>query len=246
MACGAHGTKVAATAAVVLLFALPPAAEAASLAGIVGGVQQLVAEAGPLGPAVFVAAYVAASVLLIPASLLTVLAGAAFGPVLGTAVVSVSSTLGAAAAFGVGRYLARPAVQARIQGNARFAAVDRAIASRGASIVLLLRLSPLFPFSLLNYALSLTAIRFPEYVLASWAGMLPGTVAYVALGGAAAAAAQSAAGEGPGALQLALYVAGAAATLGVTKVVSDAASKALAEAEAQTGTEADDGPPPSD
>lgn len=166
----------------------------------------------------------------VPGSVLTLTAGFLFGPLLGTAVVSAASTAGAAAAFLIGRYLARPAVERRIAGNARFAAVDAAIGAQGAKIVLLLRLSPLFPFTLLNYALSLTKIEFAPYVLASWAGMLPGTVAYVALGGAGKAAAETAAGGGAGPLQLALYAVGAGATLWATALISKAASKALEEA----------------
>ncbi len=98
--------------------------------------------------------------------------------------------------------------------------------------MLLLRLSPLFPFNLLNYALGITSIGFVEYVVASWAGMLPGTFAYVFLGGAGRAAADAATGSLQPA-QLALYAIGAAATLAVTKLAADAASKALQEQQEQ-------------
>lgn len=216
----------------LLLAAAPQPAHALELADAVSGLQDLIANAGAAGPALFVAAYVAATVLFIPGSLLTVAAGFLYGPLLGTALVSVASTCGAAAAFLVGRYLARPAIERRLAGNARFAAVDAALAREGPRIVLLLRLSPLFPFSLLNYGLSLTGVRFWPYVLSSWAGMLPGTVAYVALGGAGKAAAETAAGGGAGAVALALYAVGAGATLWATKLISQAAGNALAEAEA--------------
>ena len=227
---------LAAALAGMALLAQPLPAHALSLQEAATGVQDLVANAGPLGPVVFVLAYVTATVLLVPASLLTVAAGALFGPALGTAVVSLASTTGAACAFLVGRYLARPTVQARISRNPRFAAVDGAVAHQGARIVLLLRLSPLFPFNLLNYGLSLTAIEFWPYVGASWVGMLPGTVAYVALGGAAKAAAETASGGGLSPLQLGLYVVGVGATLWVTKIISSAASKALAEASEEAGS----------
>lgn len=228
----------AATAALLALLAAAPAPAAAfSLQDAVGGLEQLVQQAGILGPLVFVGAYILATVVLVPASLLTLAAGFLFGPVLGTAVVSVASTGGAAAAFLVGRYLARPAVEKRIEGNARFAAVDAAIGREGAKIVLLLRLSPLFPFTLLNYALSLTKIEFAPYVLSSWLGMLPGTVAYVAIGGAGKAAAETAAGGGAGPLQLVLYAVGAGATLWATALISKAASKALDEAAAAGGAD---------
>lgn len=222
-------SAVTAGAAATALLALPAPAQAASLQEGVSWLQQLIASSGPLGPLLFIFAYAAAAVLLVPGSLLTVAAGFLFGPLLGSAVVSVAATAGAAAAFLIGRYLARPAVQARVQSQPKFAAVDAAIASQGARIVLLLRLSPLFPYTLLNYALSLTSIEFWPYLLASWAGMLPGTIAYVALGGAGKAAAESAAGGGAGPVQLALYVVGAAATLGATVLISRAAGQALAE-----------------
>jgi uncharacterized membrane protein YdjX (TVP38/TMEM64 family) len=190
------------------LLLVPSPVHAAALQDALGSLESTIAAAGPLGPLLFILAYAGAAVVLVPASALTILAGFLFGPVLGTGVVSVASTAGAAAAFLIGRYLARPAVRARVEGDPRFAAVDAAIGKEGAKIVLLLRLSPLFPYSLLNYALSLTAIEFGPYVGASWAGMLPGTVAYVALGGAGKAAAESATGGGPGALQLGVYALG--------------------------------------
>ena len=217
--------------------ALPePAAAAAlpSLEALLGGVEGLVAGAGPAGPLVFIAAYAACTVLLVPGSVLTLAAGALFGPVLGTGVVSAASTLGAALAFLVGRFLARPAVEARVRSNPRFAAVDAAIARQGPRIVLLLRLSPIFPFSLLNYALSLTSIEFWPYVLASWAGMLPGTVAYVGLGSAGRAAAETAAG-GRDPVTLGLYVLGAGATLWVARIISQTAARALREAAGEEG-----------
>lgn len=221
----------------ILLLLLPQPAAALSLEQVLGGVESFIADSGTLGPLVFVAAYVLATVLLVPASLLTLAAGALFGPLLGTAVVSMASTLGASAAFLIGRYLARPAVEKRISSNRKFAAVDGAIAAKGARIVLLLRLSPLFPFTLLNYGLSLTKVQFWPYVLSSWVGMLPGTFAYVALGGAGRAAAESASGSGMDPVRLGLYIVGAVATLWVTKIISQTASKALQEASADSSAE---------
>ena len=223
------------SSALVAIFALvaislPLPAEAFTLQDVVGGIEAAVAAAGPLGPALFIAAYTIATVFLVPASLLTLAAGFLFGPILGSAIVSLAATLGATAAFLVGRYLARPTVARRAAADTRFAAVDRAIADQGAKIVLLLRLSPLVPFSLLNYALSLTNIPLGSYIWASWAGMLPGTIAYVALGGAGKAAAETAAGAGTSPVQLVLYAVGALATLGATVLISRAAGQALKEA----------------
>jgi uncharacterized membrane protein YdjX (TVP38/TMEM64 family) len=127
--------------------------------------------------------------------------------------VSVSSTAAAALAFLLARSALRPLVEAslRRRGGARFARLDAAIRADGARVVLLLRLSPLFPFSLSNYALGLTSVRFPAYVAATWAGALPATFAYVYLGEAGRATAEAAAGGLPP-LKLALYGAHSAAT----------------------------------
>lgn len=219
----------------VTMLSLAAPADAAPLSGIlqdaVAKLESLIADAGPLGPVLFILAYAASAVALIPASVLTVAAGFLFGPVAGTLVVSAGSTLGAAAAFLVGRYLARPTVTRSASARfPRFAAVDKSIADQGAKIVFLLRLSPAVPYTLLNYALGLTSIEFVPYLVASWVGMLPGTVAYVAIGGAGKAAAESAAG-GLGPVEVVLYIVGAAATLGATVLISRAATRALQEAE---------------
>src|SRR6516225_7805435 len=137
---------------------------------------------GPLGLVIFVGIYVVATVLFVPGSVLTLGAGAVFGVVLGSICVSISATLGATAAFLVGRYLARDAIARKIEKNEKFAAIDRAVADEGWKIVLLTRLSPVFPFTLLNYAFGLTRVRLSHYILASWIGMIPGTVMYVYLG----------------------------------------------------------------
>src|SRR5713101_6080088 len=134
---------------------------------------------GPWGPVIFVGLYVVATVLFVPGSVLTLGAGAVFGVVLGSVCVSISATLGATAAFLVGRYLARDAIARKIEKNEKFAIIDRAVADEGWKIVLLTRLSPVFPFTLLNYAFGLTRVKLSQYVLASWLGMIPGTVMYV-------------------------------------------------------------------
>ena len=214
--------------------ALPDASD------LVSAVQRLLAAADPSSPAValaFVGAYASAAVLMLPAALLTLFAGAAFGPLRGTALVFVGATAGACLAFLVARYVARPLVQPRLPE--RFAAVDAAIAAQGARVVLLLRLSPLIPFGVLNYSLGLSRIGFVPYALAS-VGMLPAIVAYTFIGSTAASAAAAGgaaagvAGAGAGQAQVikfVLYGVGAAATLLATKLISDAAGKALAQAE---------------
>ncbi|WP_199307085.1 TVP38/TMEM64 family protein [Alkalinema sp. FACHB-956] len=136
---------------------------------------------GLVGGLGFIAIYAIATVLLIPGTVLTVGAGAFFGIVWGSLYVLVGATLGAILAFLLGRTVARQWVDQKISGNAKFAAIDRAIGQAGFKIVLLTRLSPVFPFNLLNYALSLTNVSFKDYALAS-IGMIPGTVMYVYIG----------------------------------------------------------------
>lgn len=181
---------------------------------------------GPLAPVVFALVYVAAAVLLLPGAVLTVGAGAIFGIVEGTIVVSVGATLGAAAAFLVGRYLAREWVAARIARSPRFGAIDEAVAREGWRIVALTRLSPIFPFNLLNYAYGVSGVSFGEYFLASWLGMLPGIVLYVYLGSFGG---DVAAGRSHGAAEWTLRAVGLAATIAVTVLVTRSARKALNE-----------------
>lgn len=183
------------------------------------------------GPAVFVAAYAAATVAFVPGAILTIAAGAIFGVVEGTIIVFIAATLGAMGAFLVARYFARSAIERRIEGNAKFAAIDRAVAAKGRRIVLLLRLSPMFPFNLLNYALGLTRVSFGDYAIAS-IGMLPGTLLYVYAGAVLGEVAALAGGVAPekGAGYYAFWAVGLAATVAVTAVVTRTARRALQEA----------------
>lgn len=186
---------------------------------------------GDLGPLVFVIGYAAAVVAFVPGSLPSLAGGAIFGLGKGVVLVFIAATIGASCAFLVSRHLVRDSIARRIAGNPRFAAIDRAIENEGRRIVFLLRLSPVFPFSLLNYALGLTRVRFGDYVLAS-VGMLPGTLLYVYYGhvlGLAAALAGGAAHE-KGAADYALLGLGLAATIVVTTLVTRIARRALAEA----------------
>ncbi len=143
----------------------------------------------------FIALYIVATVCFVPGLPLTLAAGAIFGVAAGTALVSIGSTLGATAAFFVGRTVARDWVGHRLEAWPRFRAVDRAVAARGFWVVLLTRLSPALPFFLLNYAFGITAVKPREYVLGSWLGMLPATLAYVYAGSVAANLGQALAGE---------------------------------------------------
>ncbi len=184
--------------------------------------------AGAVGVAVFAIAYVAAALLLLPGSVLTAGAGFAYGPLWGTLLVSPASVVAATLAFVLGRTVARGWIARRIAGSPRFAAVDEAIGESGFKIVLLLRLSPLFPFNLLNYALGLTRLSLRDYVVASALGMLPGTVLYVYLGSIVTSASELAGGGGhAGAPRSILYWGGLAATLGATWLLTRSARRAL-------------------
>lgn len=185
--------------------------------------------AGVPGALVFAVVYVAATVLMLPGSLLTLGAGLAYGPVIGTALVSPVSVAAATCAFLLGRTAAREWVARRIANAPRFAAVDHAVGREGFRIVLLLRLSPLFPFTLLNYALGLTRVRLRDFVVASWVGMLPGTVLYVYLGSLLTSATELAAGAArpdSSATRL-LYWGGLAATVAAAWLVTRTARRAL-------------------
>lgn len=183
---------------------------------------------GVWGPLVFILGYAVATVAFIPGSLLTFAAGAIFGLVKGTLYTVLGATLGASAAFLVARYVARRAIERKIAGNARFAAIDKAVGEEGFKIVALLRLSPIFPFNLLNYSLGLTQVRFLPYLLASIA-MLPGTLLYVYYGHAAGSLAEVAGGvkteKGTG-YWVTLGI-GLLSTLIVTAFITRLASKAL-------------------
>jgi uncharacterized membrane protein YdjX (TVP38/TMEM64 family) len=186
---------------------------------------------GPWGPVGLAVVYVLATVLFIPGWILSVGAGFAFGVVRGTIAVSLGSTLGASAAWLLGRTLARGVIERRVAGNPRFRAIDEAIGQHGFKIVLLLRLSPAFPFNLLNYALGLTRVSFRDYVLASWIGMLPATVMIVYIGSTLRSLTDVMAGEGKGGhAQKVLLAVGLAATIAVTVLVTRVARKALRSA----------------
>jgi uncharacterized membrane protein YdjX (TVP38/TMEM64 family) len=137
---------------------------------------------GLWGPVFVAAFYIVACILFLPGSVLTLGAGFLFEVIVGTITVSIGSTLGACAAFLVGRTIARNWISKKVAANEKFAAIDDAVGRQGFKIVLLTRLSPVFPFNLLNYAFGLTKVSFWKYALASWIGMLPGTVMYVYFG----------------------------------------------------------------
>ncbi|PCJ52498.1 MAG: hypothetical protein COA70_12170 [Planctomycetota bacterium] len=176
--------------------------------------------------------YVVATVLMIPGSLITIMIGAIYGPWLGTAVVSPASVVGATLAFLLGRSVFRSSIELKMGNNPKFHALTTAVEKEGLKIITLVRLSPIFPFSIVNYAFGLTRAKLSHYVLGSFIGMLPGTLMYVYLG-AAVGDITKLASEGlgdTGAAGLWLKYGGLAATIVVTVFVTKAAKKALAEA----------------
>ena len=167
---------------------------------------QRVGELGPLAWLAFMALYALATVLFLPGSVLTLAGGSLFGPALGTFVNLTGATLGATLAFLLSRYLASDWVEQKTGG--RLKQLKEGVEGEGWRFVAFVRLVPLFPFNLLNYALGLTRIRFLHYLIATYVCMLPGAFAYTYLGYAGREAA--AGGEGviqKGLLALALLAA---------------------------------------
>ncbi|HEU5181462.1 MAG TPA: TVP38/TMEM64 family protein [Candidatus Polarisedimenticolia bacterium] len=185
---------------------------------------------GTPGLVIFSFIYMGAAVLFLPGSVLTLLAGALFGLKRGTLAVSAGATLGAAASFLIARYLARDRVARWAAENPRFASLDAAVGKEGWKIVFLTRLSPIFPYNLLNYLFGLTKVGFWPYLLASWVGMLPGTILYVYLGFAGRAVAANASGPEVGNLwEGVFWGVGLAATALLTFYVARLARRALRE-----------------
>jgi uncharacterized membrane protein YdjX (TVP38/TMEM64 family) len=185
---------------------------------------------GPVGPLIFIGIYIIAPVLFVPGIILSIGAGTVFGLLAGSIYVSIGATLGATAAFLVGRYIARDLIASKLQGDARFRAIDRAVAREGWKIVGLARLSPFFPFNLLNYAFGLTDISLRDYFFATWVGMIPGIITYVYLGSLAGDVALIGSRPVPHtAAHWAFEVGGFAASVAVAVYVTYIASRALRE-----------------
>lgn len=186
---------------------------------------------GSIAPIAFIVLYNVATVLLIPGSLLTLGSGVLFGLVWGSVYVFFAATLGATLAFWLGRTVARDWVSNKISAYPKFAAIDTAVAKEGFKIVFLTRLSPLFPFNLLNYAFGITQVSLKDYVLGS-VGMIPGTILYVYIGsliGSVAQIGMKGATLDPQTqkLQWIAKIIGFIATIAVTVYITRIAKKAL-------------------
>lgn len=198
------------------------------LAGWVGSGVDAARDAGLAGAVAFSLVYAVVTLSLVPASLLTLAAGVAWGPVRGAAVVWPGAMLGAVAAYHLSRTVLRDAVARRLGANVHLAALDEAVGEEGAWVTFLLRLSPVVPFGVLNYALGLTRVRPLPYTAATAAGIVPGTLAYAWLGAAAGqVGAVVARGEGFD-VRTALGGVGLLATLLATWRIGRAARAALA------------------
>jgi uncharacterized membrane protein YdjX (TVP38/TMEM64 family) len=194
---------------------------------------------GLLGPVVFVLLYVIATVLLIPGSALTLAAGAIFGLWVGAATVIVGANLGALCSFLLAKTKLRAKVSEWAAANPKFAALDRAIGQNGFKMVTLTRLSPAFPFTLLNYLLGVTSVKTIPYVLANSLGMLPATFLYVYFGSLAGDTLTGAASGSASTWQFVLKIVGLLATIAVVVFVTRTARKAIAEAEREPTTAAE-------
>lgn len=188
---------------------------------------------GALGPVAFMAIYNLATVLFVPGSILTMGGGVLFGVIWGSVYVFIAASLGATFAFLMGRYLLRGWVSRQIEANPKFKAIDEAVAQEGWKIVLLTRLSPIFPFNFLNYAFGVTQVSLKDYVLGSF-GILPGTVMYVYIGSLVGDLAMIGTENQPtnSETQLAQWVIrgiGLIATVAVTVYITRIARKALNE-----------------
>jgi len=217
-------------AGVAVIAALIVASRFVDVQGLFRDTLQSIEDLGFVGALVFIGLYIVACVFFIPGLILSLGAGAIYGVVKGTVLVSVSSTLGATAAFLVGRYLARDWIAQKIDKNEKFKAVDEAVASEGWKIVGLTRLSPIFPFNFLNYAYGLTQVSLRDYFFASWIGMMPGTVVFVYLGSIAGNLANIGEGESQKSpLEWVLTVVGLLVAIIVTVYVTKVARRALSE-----------------
>jgi uncharacterized membrane protein YdjX (TVP38/TMEM64 family) len=158
---------------------------------------QAVRERGVVGAITFAAVYIAAMLVFVPAWALTAGAGSAYGPLGGALFVVPVSTIGASLAFMIGRRLGRRWAEQKMVGHKWFVAVDRAVEHNGLKIIILMRMSLVFPFSILNYALGTSRIRFRDFFFATLIGTVPGTFLYVYLGSIAMHVGEATAPLGP-------------------------------------------------
>ncbi|HWH78540.1 MAG TPA: VTT domain-containing protein, partial [Candidatus Binatus sp.] len=193
--------------------------------------ESYVTSLGAVGPVLVILIYILCTVLLVPGSAITIGAGTLFGLPTGFIVVVLGANLGALCSFLLARSFLREKVSSWAATDPKFRSLDQAIGKQGFKMVLLTRLSPVFPFVLLNYFLGLTAVRTGAYALANLLGMLPATLLFVYIGAAARdAVAGRVDASGDFYQQIFKYV-GLLATVAVVVIVTRIARKALREIE---------------
>jgi uncharacterized membrane protein YdjX (TVP38/TMEM64 family) len=187
---------------------------------------------GGWGPVLFIVVYVLAAITLAPAFLLTFSAGAVFGLWRGTLLTYIGAVLGASAVYGMAAPLARSRLLRWIDRDPRVSATRRAVVKDSAWIMFLLRLSPLVPYNLLNYALSLSGVTYRDYLLAS-VGMIPAIIMYAYYGTVAGDVTRVLAGVSPrrGTEYYVMLGVGLVATFAATHMIGRAAKKAMSEVE---------------
>jgi uncharacterized membrane protein YdjX (TVP38/TMEM64 family) len=197
-----------------------------------------IAELGRWAPLLFIAVYIVASVVLAPAFLLTFSAGAIFGLWRGTLYVYIGAVLGSSAVYALAAPLARSRLLRWVDRDPRVAAARQAVIDRSAWIMFLLRLSPLVPYNLLNYALALSGVRYRDFLVAS-VGMIPAIVMYVYYGKVVGDVAVLAAGVAPprGPEYYALLIVGLITTIAATTLITRAARKAVEDAKLRRAAE---------
>jgi len=163
----------------ILIVVLILAARAFGLDQRLGEFRNWVEGQGIWGPVIFTGVYALATLLALPGSAFTIMAGAVFGSITGVATVIVGATLGASLCFLISRYIARDSIASLLERKEKFRKLDELTRKNGAVIVAITRLVPIFPFNLLNYGFGLTKIPFRTYVFWSALCMLPGTILYV-------------------------------------------------------------------
>lgn len=138
---------------------------------------------GVWGYLIFILVFIAACVFMLPGSMLTIIAGIAFGPIIGGVVSLIGATLGATVAFLVAKYVARGMIEDKIGQNEMFKKIDDGVSKNGTSFLILTRLVPVFPFSFQNYAYGLTKIKLGTYFIVSLICMAPGAFIYAYMAG---------------------------------------------------------------
>lgn len=214
-----------------LLLAVPPLVLALwwllPVSELVANAVRFIQNLGLLGVLVYVVVYIVAVVAMAPGLMLTLAAGFIWGPLMGALVAWPSSLLAATTAFVIGRYLARTTIEQRFGNRTLFHAIQRATVLHGLKIVILLRLSPVAPFGLLNYVFGLTQLKTRSYALATGIGLLPTTFLYAYVGSLAKSVADLGTAGAP--VRGVLYWAGLGATVLVTLFVTKIARGVLRE-----------------